>query len=207
VAAQLIGPDGRPLTVASIHFVAGSDQRVKRSGSSWGPARKRQNFRAVASWMAKHPIRTVAGIDCNSPLVDHPDVSANRYHWGAVDGLPFDQEEYLLHDPDPSRHPVRQTYRHSFRDAYRLHLDRDPVASAAAARHFELASREAVGGGCLAVSHDKPRKRPGATPWRRRFDFIFVTPDLSPAAVSYLAMEAARAVGSSHAPVSTILSG
>jgi hypothetical protein len=35
-----------------------------------GPDRKRQNFRAVARWMAKHPEGTIAGIDCNSPLLD-----------------------------------------------------------------------------------------------------------------------------------------
>jgi hypothetical protein len=40
------------------------------SGSSWGPIHKRQNFRAVARWMAKHPEGTTAGIDCNSPLID-----------------------------------------------------------------------------------------------------------------------------------------
>jgi hypothetical protein len=40
------------------------------SGSSWGPIRKRENFRAVTRWMAKHPEGTIAGIECNSPLVD-----------------------------------------------------------------------------------------------------------------------------------------
>jgi hypothetical protein len=54
--------------------VARIDVRVRGqsfpSGSSWGPTRKRENFRAVARWMAKHPEGTIAGIDCNPPLVD-----------------------------------------------------------------------------------------------------------------------------------------
>ncbi|HET6871247.1 MAG TPA: hypothetical protein VFH80_35370 [Solirubrobacteraceae bacterium] len=35
-----------------------------------GPIRKRQNFRADARSMAKHPQGTIAGIDYNSPRVD-----------------------------------------------------------------------------------------------------------------------------------------
>ena len=35
-----------------------------------GPIRKRHNFRAVARVDCKHTEGTIAGIDCNSPLVD-----------------------------------------------------------------------------------------------------------------------------------------
>jgi endonuclease/exonuclease/phosphatase family metal-dependent hydrolase len=57
-----------------------------------------------------------------------------------------------------------------------------------------------VGGpGCLAVSHEKTRE--GSLPWRRRFDFVFVTRDLEPIKVRYHPIARAQAVGSSHAPV------
>jgi endonuclease/exonuclease/phosphatase family metal-dependent hydrolase len=49
------------------------------------------------------------------------------------------------------------------------------------------------------VSHEKTRR--GSLPWRRRFDFVFITPDMDPIAVRYYPIARAREVGSSHAPV------
>lgn len=196
---DLMTDDGGVVTVASIHFVAGADQVEKATGSVWGPKPKRQNFRAVARWMAGQGGRTIAGLDCNSPLVDHPELDHNVYHWNSVAGLPFDQEEHLLHDPEPSRFRVPSPYRHNLRDAFRVYLERDANARRRAAATYRRTEREGLGRGCLAVSHEKIRS--GSPPWRRRFDFVFITPDIDPITVRYYPIARAREVGASHAPV------
>lgn len=196
---DLMSNDGGVVTVASIHFVAGADQVEKATGSVWGPKPKRQNFRAVARWMARQLGRTIVGLDCNSPLVDHPELEHNVYHWNRVAGLPFDQEEHLLHDPEPSRFRVPSRYQHNLRDAFRAHLERDESARRRAAATYRRTERESLGPGCLAVSHEKTRR--GSPPWRRRFDFVFITPDIDPIVVRYYPVARAREVGSSHAPV------
>jgi hypothetical protein len=162
------------LTVASFHFVAGSARKV------WGPARKRQNFEAVTAWLAGQHARTVVGLDCNSPKVDHPDVSRNRY-WGR-EGGPGDRREYLLHDP--WRAP------HGLRDAYRVFLAEHPAEMDRI--------REKQPDGPLAVSHVT-----GKAP--RRYDFIYVTPDLVPHQVEY-DFSTAHAAKGDHAMVKAQLS-
>lgn len=163
------------VTAASFHFVTGG-----RGG--WGPLPKRQNFRAVASWLAKQGHRTMVGLDCNSPRVDHPDVKGNVY----FKNKGINQEEYLLHDP--SRAP------HHLRDAYRRYLDDHPDERTGAERNFERVSQAHPehGEGCLATSHVQHDT------WERRFDYIYVTQDLSPIRVEYRSVEEAREAGSSH---------
>lgn len=65
-------PKRGTMTVASVHWVPGSDTTEKATGARWGPKPKRKNFRAVARWMAGQRARTIVGVDSNSPQVDHP---------------------------------------------------------------------------------------------------------------------------------------
>lgn len=64
---------------------------------------------------------------------------------------------------------------------------------------FRRTARQELGRGCLAVTHEK--KWEARPPWRRRFDFIFATPDITPLSVEHVRIAEARAAGSSHAPV------
>jgi exonuclease III len=144
--------DGIELDVASFYQVAAAD-------SKWGPAKKAQTFRAIAAWLREHPKRAAAGMDVNSPDMDHPDVEKNGYFWSArLD----DQDEHLLHDP--ARAP------HVLEDAYRVHLRAQP-------EKLERI-RELRPSGPVAISH-LTRGNP------HRFDFIYITPDLRPAEVRY----------------------
>jgi Endonuclease/Exonuclease/phosphatase family len=145
--------DGGELSAASFHQVAGSDKK------KWGPAKKRQTFRAIADWLGRHPTRAIVGIDANSPELDHPDVERNVYFF---DRLAGDQDEHLLHDP------LRAT--HVLVDVYRVYLRDHPDEVEA--------NMEARPEGPVAVSHYN-RGRP------RRFDFIYATPDLRPESVVY----------------------
>ena len=149
--------------------------------------------------MAGQTERTIAGIDCNSPLIDHPDLAEVAYHTKRIGGLLFDQEEHLLHDPDPARQTVRAAYRHSLRDVYRTLIATDERARRQALRTFARTAREEIGRGSLAVTHQKVWR--GRPPWRRRFDFIFATPDVTPRRVVHLPIAHANAARSSHAPV------
>jgi hypothetical protein len=152
--------DGQGLTLASINLVAG-DSRDK----NWGPAAKAQFFSGLASWMERQRHRTIIGMDCNSPRIDHPDVRRNEYWFGRIPG---DQNEHLVHDPSAS---------HSMSDVYRVYLAEHPE---------ELASIIATRpNGPLAVSHVNVSKVRS----ERRYDFIYVTPDLKPRTVRYLGDE------------------
>jgi endonuclease/exonuclease/phosphatase family metal-dependent hydrolase len=193
----------RMLTTASVHWVPGSDTTEKATGARWGPEPKRRNFRAVARWMAGQTERAIVGIDCNSPLVDHPDLAEVVYHTKRIGGLVFDQEEHLLHDPDPARYTVRAGYRHTLRDSYRTLMAMDQHVRRQALRTFRRTGRDEIGRGCLAVTHEKVWR--GRPPWRRRFDFIFATPDITPLRVVHVPIAEAKAAGSSHAPVFAIL--
>ena len=148
-----LGFEGGELNAASFHQVAGSDKK------KWGPAKKRQTFRAIAEWLGRHSVRAVMGIDANSPELDHPDVSRNIYFF---DRLAGDQDEHLLHDPTRATHVLVDVYR-SFLHAHPEELER--IVSVRPE-------------GPVAVSHFN-RSRP------RRFDFIYATPDLRPERVVY----------------------
>lgn len=145
--------DAGELNTASFHQVAGSDKK------KWGPAKKRQTFRAIADWLARHETRAVMGIDANSPELDHPDITRNVYFF---DRLAGDQDEHLLHDPARATHVLV--------DVYRAYLRERP--------HELEAIVAARTEGPIAVSHYN-RGRP------RRFDFIYATPDLRPERVVY----------------------
>jgi hypothetical protein len=85
------------------------------------------------------------GVDCNSPLLDHPELADVVYHTKRIGGRLFDQEEYLLHDPDPKRHAVRPLYRHSMRDIYRARLMVDDRARSRAGATFRRTARDELG--------------------------------------------------------------
>lgn len=137
----------------------GCFHQVAASDPKWGPAKKAQTFRAIAEWLSRHPTRAIAGMDVNSPDVDHPDVSKNIYYSAL---RAHDQDEHLLHDP--ARAP------HVLRDAFRVYLKAEQKKLA---RIIELRSA-----GPLATSHVTR-----GTP--HRFDFIYVTPDITPVYVAY----------------------
>jgi hypothetical protein len=156
--------DKAQVDAGSFHFVAGSDAK-------WGRAAKGLNFRVVTDWMARFPATGVAGIDANSPKLDHPDLVRNVYFGGEI------QREYILHD--------RARAAHELRDSLRTWLDGNPD------KMEEI--RRSRPDGPLAVSHIN-RGNP------RRFDFVFLAALFDPTNVSY-EYEAARNVGANHAPV------
>jgi hypothetical protein len=112
----------------------------------------------MADWLGRRTARTVVGIDANSPELDHPEVGRNVYFF---DRLAGDQDEHLLHDPLRSTHVLVDVYRAYLRD----HPDELEAIVAARAE------------GPIAVSHYNRG--------RRRFDFIYATPDLRPERVVY----------------------
>jgi len=72
VAAEFDSDFGS-LSVGSFHQVAGSDTK------KWGPEAKARSFRAIAAWLAERETRAIAGMDVNSPKIDHPDITRNEY--------------------------------------------------------------------------------------------------------------------------------
>ncbi len=173
--------EGEVVTVASFHFVPGRSQRRNR-----GPIQKRKNFRLVASWLATQDRRTIVGLDCNSPRVDHPLLSSNQYFRNRRGRMSIDQEEYLLHDP--SRAPPG--LRHCLVDAYRRYLDAHPSKLREAVKHFEKVHKEQRQG-CLATSHIAGHRE-------RRFAYIYITPDLRPVCVDYRPVAEVQEAGSRH---------
>jgi endonuclease/exonuclease/phosphatase family metal-dependent hydrolase len=151
-------------TFASVWIPWGQRDPVR---NPQGPERKLGNFSALADWAATQRERTVLGIDANSPKVDHPDLDRNVYF---SDRIVLDQGEALLHDP---RRRV-----HRLRDAYRLFLELSPTERSQALDHFDAVARAQRGEGCLATSHVVQKQR-------RRFDFIYVSPDLASTSVEY----------------------
>ena len=160
--------EGSQLSVASFRQVAGVDRKM------WGPLKKRQQFDAICEWLNTHSRHAIAGMDVNSPEVDHPDIAQNVYFFGSTPG---DQHEHLLHDPMWATHVLR--------DAFRLYLAANP-------RDLEavIAARPQ---GPLALSHINLQRA-------RRFDFIYVTPDLPPTYAHYLSDDTLGAL-SDHALV------
>ncbi len=196
---------GVKITVASFHVVP---------ASQYGREAKRDTFRAIVRWMASQTSRTIVGIDANSPITDAycdehgPEcLCETRYFPGRLLGLAhgrrfedpkrdssrprwtFDQEEYLLHD----RLSAPPLLRHSFHDLLRSFLRRDHAAATVARSHFLKIAKKQPNEGCLAVSHINRGNK-------RRFDFIYGTPDIVPRRVEYR-WKAAHMAGADHAVV------
>ena len=165
------------VSVASLYQVTGDSR-----SAGWGPLAKRETFRQWAAWLATRKALTIVGLDANSPKIDHPYVDRNVY-WD--DRALGSQDEWLLHDP--ARAP------HCLRDAFRLYLDRNPGA-------FDELCRQRPTGP-LAVSHVN-RSRVVS---ERRYDFVYLTPDLVPESVHHLTdvleLPATGPRLSDHAPV------
>jgi hypothetical protein len=137
-------------------------------GVSWG-YRKVEQALGFLDWLNDASEPSVLGADANTPEIDHPDFSETRTHWHtgmrSLGGLPGDD---LLWGSAKS---------HRLADSYRLWLE-DHADALAEIRRLRPS-------GPLAESHwtGKRRNAPG-TP--RRFDSIWVSPELTVVAVSYL---------------------
>ena len=113
----------------------------------------------------------ILGIDANAPDVDHPNFAENVWYW--------DDEPKLLGEERI----------HDLRDTFRDYLlsNQDMLETIVQDRPK----------GPLAVSHITGK---GSNPKERRYDFIFVTPDIKVKKVEYV-FEEACAAGSDHALV------
>ncbi|SFI18751.1 endonuclease/exonuclease/phosphatase family protein [Nitrosomonas sp. Nm34] len=139
-------------------------------GASWKEL-KPKSHKLFAEWLVSQPTRLILGIDANAPKTDHPDIKQNDWWWK--------EEPLLLGD-----RPI-----HSLKDAFRLYLEANPVKL----QRIRMERPK----GPLAISYIRGNK------WRRtmsRYDFIYVTPDISISSVEYL-YEASVKAGSDHALV------
>jgi len=125
----------------------------------------------LAEWLKTRDHSVVLGIDANAPDVDHPELEENVWYW--------DDEQKLLGEQRI----------HDLRDAFRDYLIGNPDI-------YETIVQSRPKGP-LAVSHITGK---GHKPKKRRYDFIFVTPDIKVKKVEYL-FEEACAAGSDHALV------
>jgi endonuclease/exonuclease/phosphatase family metal-dependent hydrolase len=132
---------------------------------------KPQSLVILAEWLTTRNRPVILGIDANAPKVDHPDITKNVWYW--------DDESKLLGEQRI----------HDLRDAFRDYLMSKPDL-------FETI-KQSRPKGPLDVSHITGKGRRGT---RRRYDFIFVTPDIRVKSVEYLFDEACAA-GSDHALV------
>ena len=132
---------------------------------------KPQSLVILAEWLKTRDHPIVLGIDANAPKVDHPDIARNKWWW-----------------PDEAKLLGEQRI-HDLRDAFRDYLMSNPDI-------YEAIVQDRPEGP-LAVSHITGKGRKGT---RRRYDFIFVTPDIRVKKVEYI-FEEACAAGSDHALV------
>ena len=162
-----------PMTIASYHAPP---------GVSWGRT-KVHHAHELLRWINRTEGMLVVGSDANTPQVDHPDSDLVRTHWhtGArkLAGLPGDD---ITFGGRPE---------HRLRDAYRLWLAGHPAA-------LEQVTQDRPQGP-LAVSH-RTGKRAGAAGSPRRYDTLWISPDLTPTAMTYEYAKAIHA-GSDHALV------
>lgn len=172
VFASVTTPLG-PLTVVSYHAPP---------GVSWGQV-KVDHAHALLRWIDDTPRLLVVGADANTPDIDHPDPAQVRTHWHTgmrkLHGLPGDDVTF------------GGAPQHRLRDAYRRWLDEHPDIK-------EDIQRERPSGP-LAISHrtGKRKTSPG-TP--RRFDALWVSPDLAVRSAQY-DYTGGVAAGSDHALV------
>ena len=132
---------------------------------------KPQSLVLLAEWLKTRDRPVVLGIDANAPKADHPDIKKNEWWW-----------------PDEPKLLGEQRI-HDLRDAFRDYLMSNPDM-----RQTIVQDRPK---GPLAVSHITGK---GHNPKERRYDFIFVTPDIKVKKVEYI-FEEACAAGSDHALV------
>jgi endonuclease/exonuclease/phosphatase family metal-dependent hydrolase len=132
---------------------------------------KPQSLVILAEWLKTRDHPIVLGIDANAPKVDHPDIAKNEWWW-----------------PDEAK-LLGEERIHDLRDAFRDYLIKNPDL------HETIVQSRPKGP--LAVSHITGK---GHKPKERRYDFIFVTPDISVKKIDYL-FEEACAAGSDHAYV------
>lgn len=172
LVAKIPTPGGT-LTVISYHAPPGVNWHEK----------KPQQAVAFARWLATVKGPVVLGIDANTPRVDAIDFVDTRTHWHTgmrkLKGAPGDD---LLVGPNRI---------HKLDDALRRWLANHP--------HDLEQIRQVRPFGPLAVSHRTGRRKthPGTD---RRFDSIWVSPEIEVRNVGYLDEEA-LAAGSDHAAV------
>jgi hypothetical protein len=132
---------------------------------------KPQSLVILAEWLKSRDGPAILGIDANAPDVDHPKLKDTVWYW--------DDESKLLGEQKI----------HDLRDAFRDYLENNQDLKATIEQNWPE--------GPLAVSHLTGKGR-GQT--ERRYDFIFVTPEIKVKCVEYL-FEEACAAGSDHALV------
>lgn len=165
--------DAGPLSVASYHAPP---------GVSWGIT-KVHHAHALLKWIDETDGSVIVGADANTPAIDHPDPELVRTHWPTgARKLAGIQGDDITFGGRPQ---------HRLRDALRLWLDHHPDESERLAW--------ANPSGPLALSHRTGRRRDsdGAP---RRYDALWLSPDLVPSSVTY-EYEASVEAGSDHALV------
>ncbi len=160
-----------PITVASYHAPP---------GVSWGIV-KVHHAHALLEWINTTPGPVIVGADANTPEIDHPDPDQVRTHWHTGKRrLAGEIGDDVTFGGRP---------RHRLRDAYR----------SVVSEHPDLRQRieQEHPNGPLAISHrtGKRTDHPG-TP--RRFDTLWVSPDLHVLAAGY-DYDGAIAAGTDHA--------
>jgi hypothetical protein len=151
-------------------------------GVSWGVV-KVQHAHSLLAWVNGNTGPLVVGADANTPEVDHPDRVRVRTHWyTGLRRLAGASGDDLMFGGRP---------RHRLDDAYRRWLEQRPA-------ELERIRTERPDGP-LAVSHrtGKRRNSPG---FPRRFDALWISPEIEVVSISYPS-EAAVAAGSDHALV------
>lgn len=166
-----------PLTVASYHAPP---------GASWGIV-KVHHAHALRQWINEVSGPIVVGADANTPDVDHPDPESVRTHW------PTGARRLAGIEGDDITFGGRP--QHRLHDALRVWLDQHP------AELERLAGSRPSGP--LAISHHTGRRRDSAGA-PRRYDALWLSPDLTPTSVTY-DYKASVEAGSDHALVTANL--
>lgn len=151
-------------------------------GVSWGLT-KVHHAHALLAWINATQGHVIVGADANTPEVDHPDPDLTRTHWhtgsARLNGLVGDDVTF-------GGRP-----QHRLHDAYRRWLHDHPDEAERVSRDHPV--------GPLAISHHTGRRKVHAgTP--RRFDALWVSPELGVKSVEYK-YAAAVAAGTDHALV------